>query len=215
MPVERADLALLPLVQRAAAHAEQRHLFGGLELPGLGQAPEGAQRRAGAGGTVQVDGRRRSPDDRGHALQHSPPGNSMQRFIRIRNGRRRVDRPCAAWSLMSACVARAQPPTGDWRSRSNRSRTWRGARPPVRRPPCGREEALDRLGSIRTVAWRGGGHGWDARPGGSAAPPWLTCMALVLAVGGGGQARAQEVTTPSATVQLQAPRRSRRLASWS
>ena len=34
--------------------------------------------------------------------------------------------------------------------------------------------------------------------------PWLTCMALVLAVGGGGQARAQEVTTPSATVQLQA-----------
>jgi hypothetical protein len=45
VPVERADLALLPLVERGAGDAEQRRLLGDAELPGLGQAKEGAQAR--------------------------------------------------------------------------------------------------------------------------------------------------------------------------
>ena len=43
VPVERPDLALLPLVERGAGDAEQRGLLGDAELPGLGQAKEGAQ----------------------------------------------------------------------------------------------------------------------------------------------------------------------------
>ncbi len=45
MAVERRDLALLPLVERGAGDAEQRRLLGDRQLPGVGEAKEGAQRR--------------------------------------------------------------------------------------------------------------------------------------------------------------------------
>jgi hypothetical protein len=64
VPVEpRADLALLPLVQRGAADAEQGGLLGRVELPGFADAPEGAQRGLGRGGGADVDRRNGGLED--------------------------------------------------------------------------------------------------------------------------------------------------------
>jgi hypothetical protein len=45
------------LVERRARNAQQGDLLGGGQLPGLGQAPEGAQSRFGSAGRGQVRGR--------------------------------------------------------------------------------------------------------------------------------------------------------------